>query len=803
MDEFSFTEYLNMEQVEKWLNIDYHEWYEKFNVANTKKNRGDPTNRPKTYWKTTRKELTKIYKGKCPVRTIEYKYAKGQTRGRMYGNMWCIQRLSEVDRNFLCQGQGLYDLDMVASHPSIALYLCKKHNFNTPYLYKYVNERDEIHKTRNITKQQILISINSDKLDKGDDFLINLNKELDHVTCALPILYDNLVDGEILNKKNPKSSKFNKILCVFENQILHSVIKLIRPEQVCSLWYDGMFIKYKHDINEINKHTEEYGVKWKYKPIKSNIKLDIDTKNQYRKCIDFFHTLDDASQNRIAEMYMEELNSRGILQNYKCFRTIDKKKVEYEWYRYNKYNIIENHGNQPPNALMKDIIFLRDKIRKNKNVAQELLEMKSEKYKQIESCARKWEDRLGNNNFKKQMMLEFRELFCQEDNKWLDDIDTNINILPFKNGKCFDFKLKKFRNIEREDFVMTFIGYNAPEQPDNPEVLNEVQKFLDNLFESEKVLKFILDTLYFSLYTNKFEKFYIWTGIGRNGKGVLLNLLSKSMGKFLYSPSGQFLTTAIRSDSADSSLYNCNGKRIVMVSEPENEDNTKEIKFNVPKIKKLTGRDIIETRKLYSLPIEFVPSFTLFMMCNTIPFTEDCDSAMMDRMLCVLFPFRFCNLPQAEENEKQIDTSLKTKFQQELYYRAFMYILLNHGKNIEKDDLVIPPEVVKETNKYFSDCDVVKDFLDANYTIFKDKNKNKFFVKAEDLYRDYLSNNSGKKIGKKAFLNFMKTQGHVYTRNQSFKELNGNIKVKSIGRGYFGLIKTENLGKIQACNYII
>ena len=37
-------------------------------------------------------------------------------------------------------------------------------------------------------------------------------------------------------------------------------------------------------------------------------------------------------------------------------------------------------------------------------------------------------------------------------------------------------------------------------------------------------------------------------------------------------------------------------------------------------------------------------------------------------------------------------------------------------------------------------------------------------LKAEDLYRDYLSNNSGKKIGKKAFLNFMKTQGHVYTR---------------------------------------
>ncbi len=802
MDNITFTETINMERVEQWVNLSYDDWYIKFGIGDIKKQGRMP--RPKTYYKITRRELTKLYKAQCSVKTILYKYAKGQTKGRLYANEWGIQRLSAVDRNYLCMGQGLYDLDMKSAHPSIALYLAKKYNVNTPLLYKYVNDRETVLKQYALTKKDILIAMNSDEIRTSNDFLVRFNIEIDNLKNKV---VDNeetgeLVEGEIRNKKNPKSSKFNKILCVYENEILQTVINLIGSEKVCSLWYDGMFLKYKHPISEINKATEKWGMKWAYKPIHSNVKLDKDTEGAYRKMIDFFSLIENKSQLGMAELYRDILKENDILDDYVCLRTNENGKIDYCWYRYNKFNIIENHGNQPPNDLYKLLSLLREKIRESKNVAQELLEMKSDKYKEIERVAKGWEQKLGNNTYKKSLMNEFREIVLQDNDSFVNSIDLNNHILPFKNGRCFDFNINQYRDISKDDLVMKCIGYNSPENTPSAvekKAREEVNNFLESIFENNSVLKFVLDTLAFSLYTNKFEKFYIWEAVGRNGKGVLLNLLSRSLGRFFYSPNGQFLTTGIKSGVADSSLYNCNDKRIVMVSEPENESSFTEIKFNIPKIKKLTGRDIIETRKLYGNPIEFIPQFTLFLMCNSIPFTEDCDSAMMDRMVCVKFPYRFCYQP-LEDTEKQIDTSLKGKFLKEVYYRQFMYILLEHAKTITEQKLIIPQAVREETDKYFSGNDVVKPFIDAYYTVLPDESKDKFFVKCEDIYKDYLNNNSGKRISKKVFMNYMKKNGFEYKRNQSQYCINEQV-VKSIGRGYFGLYPMNKLHKIPQSYY--
>ena len=114
MDQITFTETLNKEQVNKWLELDYNQWFELFGKDQQKK-RKDQSNKfaPKTYDRTTRKNIEKIEKEKCYTRTINYKYRKGESNGRLFSEEWSIQRLSECDRNYLCMKQGPHYMTLI------------------------------------------------------------------------------------------------------------------------------------------------------------------------------------------------------------------------------------------------------------------------------------------------------------------------------------------------------------------------------------------------------------------------------------------------------------------------------------------------------------------------------------------------------------------------------------------------------------------------------------------------------------------------------------------------------------------
>ena len=99
----------------------------------------------------------------------------------------------------------------------------------------------------------------------------------------------------------------------------------------------------------------------------------------------------------------------------------------------------------------------------------------------------------------------------------------------------------------------------------------------------------MIDSIAYALFTNKFQKFNIWTGKGCNGKSILMGLVQKAFGQYSYTCSQSFLEMK-KSGTFDENLANLKGRKVAFVSEPENHT------FNMEKIKSITGHDDQTTR---------------------------------------------------------------------------------------------------------------------------------------------------------------------------------------------------------------
>ena len=147
------------------------------------------------------------------------------------------------------------------------------------------------------------------------------------------------------------------------------------------------------------------------------------------------------------------------------------------------------------------------------------------------------------------------ELMKHYENKDIDKlIDTNEKLISF-NDMVFDFSIGQYRNIQKSDYIMTTTGYNAPIEK-NDKIRDDLNNIVKSIFEKEDNIKFFYESIGFSLFTNRFEKLHMWSGVGGNGKGLIMEIISKAFGEYFYVPDNQFLTTKYRSDRPNPSLYN-------------------------------------------------------------------------------------------------------------------------------------------------------------------------------------------------------------------------------------------------------
>lgn len=715
-----FTESINLQNAKKASLLDYDDYVLKFKAKEWMDQNGNGYS-SKTYFNTLKKWLKRIVKRGNGTYKTKYKFAQNQQNGRMYVRGFGIQSVPCLLKCYLLEGVKCKDIDMVNAHFSILKYLCRKHNIKCPLLSKYVKKRKSVLDRLKVTKMDFILTLYNDKCINNK--LFDFYKEFDVIKSKINELEKHNINFTKTKSKNPVSALLCRILCYYENEILQEVIN----KYECYIpYYDGFIGHININIDDLNEYTKKYKIKWAVKSLENNISLDdinIDIPELCTKMKRFFN---ESSHYNYAEYYINNL-----LQDKNKYVYIQGEKYGI-WYEYNDNNIL-TYSKTPPLTLVRDITLkYQNMLLDITNKAQEHYGLLSEELVSLLKTFSKMNKMVGSCSFQKNIIEQIKT-FILKDNQFVEMIDQNNNIICFKN-QLYDFENEEFRAIEKSDYIMNHLDYDLPDE--DIHIQDEIKKIIDSIFDEEELNKYFWDSISYSLFTNRFEKFNIWTGKGSNGKGILLKLLEKCFGSYMKQPNSQFLTSSV--EGANSSLVQCRGKKIVMVSEPEN-DKHGNLKFNTNFIKKLTGRDTISGRALFQDEISFKPNFNLFCQCNEIPDIESVDNAIQRRFIILPFKNKFVmkddlDKYKGQPNIKIADPLLKDRIDNDdRISKQFMLMLINHSKNKFKTDLIIPQSIKNEVKEYISSNDIVNEFINENFSIVE----NKTLIKFTEIYNSF------------------------------------------------------------------
>lgn len=204
------------------------------------------------------------------VKSQDYKvtssYKQKDNQGRFYVKNFGIQRMDRILRGFVCKN--LNDYDIVNCHPTLLLNIIKNHdpNYDVTYLKNYIDHRDEILISNNLSKLEILKCINSDRNANKNLWLNNFHKSLKNIKEQLYNKNISLLSPD--KKHNKISSVVNKLICIEENKILEKVVtnQISKKIEISVLMLDGFMTESSVNIDELNALCIQENVKWIHKP---------------------------------------------------------------------------------------------------------------------------------------------------------------------------------------------------------------------------------------------------------------------------------------------------------------------------------------------------------------------------------------------------------------------------------------------------------------------------------------------------------------------------------------------------------
>ena len=320
--------------------------------------------------------------------------------------------------------------------------------------------------------------------------------------------------------------------------------------------------------------------------------------------------------------------------------------------------------------------------------------------------------KLGNIAYVANVISELC-LHCLMDVETFSELrDSKLDLVTFANG-VYDLTKGEFRNASPNDFSTVTTGYDFVKDYSQDHVDFVLDRFKE-FFPDIELRKWILVKMASFFYgKNKYQEFYIFQGVGSNGKSVLLDFINKMMGQYSTSVSVSLLTSK-RTASAQASpdLAKTIGKRLVTMQEPDYNAS-----LQPGLLKELTGCDRITARALYSSPIEFVPQFKMILCCNDLPnITGVDDEGTWRRMRIIPFESRFVDKDNEKLAEKKLpnyfprDTDIVKKMNE--YISDFVsYLLQEQYKYIFT--IECPQRVKMSTTAYRAEGDTLQDFIDT------------------------------------------------------------------------------------------
>ena len=282
--------------------------------------------------------------------------------------------------------------------------------------------------------------------------------------------------------------------------------------------------------------------------------------------------------------------------------------------------------------------------------------------------------------------------------------DSQPHLLGCKNG-VIDLEGMGFRPGQPGDFIKTaaptdWRGLNEPAPT--------FEQFMRDIFDGDEDLITYVQRLLGSALIGRADEHLlpIFWGLGRNGKGTLLETLAHVLGAAAGPiPSEMLLQQKhVASGAAPSpDVMSLRGRRLAWASET-NEAR----KLNVGKVKWLVGGDTLAGRELYGQMVNFRPTHTMILLTNHKPRIDAEDYAMWQRVHLVPFTLSFVDNPKAAFERKK-DGSLPARLRAEA--SGILAWLVRGCLDYQANGLIPPQTVIAATEEYRESEDILGAFL--------------------------------------------------------------------------------------------
>jgi len=293
------------------------------------------------------------------------------------------------------------------------------------------------------------------------------------------------------------------------------------------------------------------------------------------------------------------------------------------------------------------------------------------------------------------------------------ELDNNCWLIGDQNG-VYDLKKGKHRVGSPDDKVSRQIGVPYIEYDWNDPEVENVMKFLEEIFPNDRVKEYWLKSTAACMQAgNVNKKCYVWTNdSGDNGKTVTLKLVEMVFGDyFMNFDRNRFVAKSMKSAGGPApDVKRMIGRRLGAVKElAKNEP------IDIGFLKFVTGNDSAYVRSHHEEGEDMQPQLTLIIMCNKPPKIPGNDNATWNRIRVIPFESTFSkNAPATREEQKKmkifpVDPNFAMKLQD--MATAFYWVLLQYFKKYLQDGgLHEPPEVTLDTAKYKTDNDIFMQF---------------------------------------------------------------------------------------------
>ena len=307
------------------------------------------------------------------------------------------------------------------------------------------------------------------------------------------------------------------------------------------------------------------------------------------------------------------------------------------------------------------------------------------------------------------------------------EFDAKEDLFGCENG-VLDFSEECFRPYRFDDFITYSCGYDFTpfligfkvkdkegnyrevSKADLTEEFNTAFKSIldcyEKIFPHEKLREYVFHIIATGLSGRAIEKFFIFNGAGRNGKGLTNEFLEMVLGSYFICVSPTIFSENQKtknSSGANPEIAKLDKKRYIVSKEPQ-----KDAPLHNSVIKDLTGGGNTSARMLYSSKTQVKLCGTNVMECNDKPpFSEAPKDADAERINDILFVSKFSGNEEEWDTTTgeinhiyPLDAGLKEKFKSSIVHRnSMLNILLHNLLEVKEQDYNVDffkPESVKQ-----------------------------------------------------------------------------------------------------------